>query len=356
MKRPIDILRRLPKFSGFLVKKPRFALHAANTMTRMRFGQKLITAVEYAVTYNCQAHCEKCSAKKMHDPSRQRLTDEQIKQVADDVYRLGAYEINLTGGEPLLEKRLEDIITYFHPSSSFIGINTNGALLDRPRILSLKEAGADLFKISIDSPVAAEHDASRGIDGLYEHIFEMLRVIDEISGVRGHLCMVTTREQIEAGKVSQAVELAKQYNASFGFVFPSVAGGWSRQHEVLIEAHHREQLAQWANDPAVFLQGNLGKGDFLCPCGTSEIYVTCYGDVIPCPFIQIAFGNVGEEPFPKIYHRMINWKEFKKDSHMCRGAEDMDFIKRYSDPLHDREHLPVRYGNHPNIAADDLPE
>ena len=350
MKKPIDILKRLPNFSGYLTKKPLFALRAMNNMIRTYFrGQSLITAIEYAVIYDCQASCEKCSSANMTDHSRPRLTTDEVRQLGNDCHKLGAYEVNFTGGEPLLENELEHIISYFHPESNFIGINTNGFLLDRSRIMSLREAGTDLFKISLDSPLPEEHDRMRGIPGLYKHIFETLRIIDEISGVRAHLCMTTTREQIESGKVASAIELAKKYNATIGLLFPSPIGGWSKKHEVLIEDYHRDILDRLSSDPSVFLHGNLGKSNFRCPCGTTEIYITCYGDIIPCPFIQISFGNIKEEPFESIYTRMSKWSELNKKSPLCHDSEEHNFINRYTKPLHSFTHLPLPYNQHPNI-------
>lgn len=349
MKKPADIIRRLPRFGGYLAKKPGFARHALHHLWRERIrGEKLVSAIEYGVTYKCQAKCEKCSALKMDDPSRPKLTDTELRKLGDDCFRWGCYEANFTGGEPLIDKRLEDTISFFHPGETFIGINTNGALLDRRRILTLRAAGADLFKISLDSPVAAEHDASRGIPGLFDHVFDVLRIIKETPAVRGHVCMVTTREAVENGGVVQALELAKKYDATFGMVFPSVTGGWSRQHEVLLDDAHRDRLRAIADDPNVFLQGNVGKGKFRCPCGTSEIYITCYGDIVPCPFIQIAFGNVREEGFDAIYRRMAGWDMLAQRDHMCHGSQDKEFIEKYNDPLADREVLPIRYDQHPS--------
>ena len=129
-------------------------------------------------------------------------------------------------------------------------------------------------------------------------------------------------------------------------VLPAAIGGWSRKHEVLLEPHHRESLETRGKDPAVFLQGNVGKGKFVCPCGVSEVYLTCYGDIIPCPFIQISFGNVREEPFEAIYRRMASWKK-TEDKPMCSSAEDPQFRSRYVDPLTACQVTPVRYEEHP---------
>ncbi len=352
MKSPFDIVRRIPKFAGFLVKKPRLPAKVIDHYARSRLtGRPMIRAIEYAVTYDCQATCDKCSAIGMQDRGRSRLDLEELRRLGDACFRLGNYEANMTGGEPLLEDNLEAIVRCFHPEQTFIGVNTNGELLDRARLMSLRDAGVDLIKISLDSPDAAEHDASRGLPGLYEHIFEVLAVIREIRGLRGHLCTVTTREAIEEGKVRQVLDLANRNDATLGLVLPAAIGGWGRKHEVLLEDHHRQALQSLGDDPSVFLQGNVGKKKFVCPCGTSEIYITCYGDIIPCPFIQIAFGNVREDPFEEIYSRMANWKK-TEDKPMCSSAEDPHFRSRYVDPLSACDIKPVRYEEHPEFEGE----
>ena len=354
MKSPFEILYRLPRFAGFLVKKPAFPVNVARHHARLARGQgPLIRAIEYAVTYDCQASCAKCSAMNMRDAGRPLLTNQQLRRLGDDCHSLGAYEVNLTGGEPLMAEDLEEIVDYFNPRSTFIGINTNGKLLTRKRIISLRDAGVDLFKISLDSPVAAEHDASRGIQGLYDHIMDMLRVIGEIRGVRGHLCMVSTREAIESGKVQQVLDIAKDNNATLGIVLPAAIGGWTRKHEVLLESQHRRLLDRFSTDPSVFLQGNVGQREFICPCGTTEIYINCYGDVIPCPFIQIAFGNVRDEDFSSIYHRMASWKKGANKQPVCSSAEDPEFFEEYIEPMAGSVDSPVHYEDHPVWKKDE---
>ena len=353
MKRPSDILLRIPRFAYFLVKKPGFARKVASHHARATLGgAPLIRAIEYGVTYHCQAKCDKCSAAKMLDTTRPKLTRDQVRRLADDCHRLGTYEVNFTGGEPLLSDDLERLIPLFHPSTTFVGINTNGALLDRSRIRSLRDAGADLLKISLDSPVDCEHDASRRIDGLYDHVIDVLKMTREIRGIRAHICIVATPEVVQSGKVERTLDIVKQHDATLGIVFPAATGGWSRRHEVLLDSAARQDLAGIARDRAVFLQGNLGDGEFLCPCGTREIYISCYGDVIPCPFIQIAFGNVTEERFDTIYRRMAAWKNCERQD-VCSSAEDPAFLERYVDTIADRPRNPVDFRDHPAWKGED---
>ena len=116
MKSPFHIVRRIPRFAQFLIKKPKLGPkvvlhHAAERIAR----RPLIRAIEYAVTYDCQATCAKCSAVRLGDKNRPRLTDDQLHALGDACHRLGTYEVNFTGGEPLLDPNLEAMIRHFHP-------------------------------------------------------------------------------------------------------------------------------------------------------------------------------------------------------------------------------------------------
>lgn len=354
MKDPVDILWRLPRFAGFLRKKPRLALQAARYQVRRREGgPTAVRAVEYAVTYECQARCAKCSATRLAAGSGPPLSEEGERLFGEACHALGVYEVNFTGGEPLLRPDLEEVAARFHPESTFLGINTNGERLDRRRVLSLREAGIDLVKISLDSPVPEDHDRSRGLPGLFDHIIDILKFITKIRGIRGHICMVTTREAIAAGQVHRMLALAHSLDATLGLVLPAAIGGWSRRHEVLLTASHRRSLDALSSDPAVFVQGNIGQRGFVCPCGTEEIYITRAGEVIPCPFIQISFGSLRDEPLERIVSRMARWKRGAGDGRVCSSTEDPAFRARYLEPLHDQPNAPLCYRDHPAFKGSD---
>ncbi|MCZ7583585.1 MAG: radical SAM protein [Deltaproteobacteria bacterium] len=259
-------------------------------------GRALLTAIEYAVVLDCDAKCPKCSAGKMMTCLDERLTHEQIRALADDTIRLGAYEVNFTGGEPTLDDRLEDIVSYFHPDETFLGLNTHGGHLTPERIRRLADAGLDLFKISLDAPTAEEHDRSRGLPGLFRLVMDALDVIGETSGVRAHLCVTARKELIDSGDLARCVDLAKSKNATVGLILPSAISRWQNHHEVLLEEKQRRALDAAAKDPDIFLQANVG-GPFECPCGVTEIYVSCYGDVLACPLHSDFVGEYSRGTF-----------------------------------------------------------
>src|ERR671921_2108257 len=80
---------------------------------------------------------------------------------------LGINKIRLTGGEPLLRPKLEDLIASLKMIRAIksISMTTNGLLL-ADKAKQLKEAGLESVNISLDSFRAARFEALTGMNGL----------------------------------------------------------------------------------------------------------------------------------------------------------------------------------------------
>ncbi|MBT8067197.1 MAG: GTP 3',8-cyclase MoaA [Gammaproteobacteria bacterium] len=83
---------------------------------------------------------------------QQRLNYEEILRVASVAVGLGASKIRLTGGEPLLDKKITTLISGLAklPGVEDLALTTNGMLLS-PVAGKLKEAGLQRVTISLDS-------------------------------------------------------------------------------------------------------------------------------------------------------------------------------------------------------------
>ncbi|MCP5090426.1 MAG: GTP 3',8-cyclase MoaA [Gammaproteobacteria bacterium] len=83
---------------------------------------------------------------------QQRLTYDEILRVARVAAGLGVSKIRLTGGEPLLDKNVADLVAQLAeiPGIDDLALTTNGMLLDR-MAARLVEAGLHRVTISLDS-------------------------------------------------------------------------------------------------------------------------------------------------------------------------------------------------------------
>jgi MoaA/NifB/PqqE/SkfB family radical SAM enzyme len=104
--------------------------------------------VRYEVTDKCNATCIMCPRDK-HDREHGIMAQDLYEKSVDEVVELGAQKIVLTGfGEPTLDKKLEQKISYAKSKGLFTYIITNGSTLSSRRAVSLIEAGLDEMRVS----------------------------------------------------------------------------------------------------------------------------------------------------------------------------------------------------------------
>jgi MoaA/NifB/PqqE/SkfB family radical SAM enzyme len=96
----------------------------------------------------CNLACAYCN--EYDDFSAPVDTAVMLRRI-DDLARLGATLIMISGGEPLLHPDLDQIIARIRHHGRIAGMITNGYLLTADRIRKLNEAGLDHLQISIDN-------------------------------------------------------------------------------------------------------------------------------------------------------------------------------------------------------------
>lgn len=62
----------------------------------------------------------------------------------------------------------------------------------------------------------------------------------------------------------------------------------------------------------------LGKKMFGCFAGQRWIHVTNDGNVLPCPYTPIVFGNIDNNELSEIWNKMTTSKIYKKEFYECR--------------------------------------
>jgi MoaA/NifB/PqqE/SkfB family radical SAM enzyme len=124
-----------------------------------------------------------------------------------------------------------------------------------------------------------------------------------------------------------------------------VSGGWRGNTEVLIDEGDAEHLKGLRKEYDLLRRDVWStpgtKGG--CPASTRSVYIIPSGDVLPCLFIHVSFGNALKEPLRVILERMSKVRELQEASPLCLAGEDRDFISRYLSKTYDKELLPLDY-------------
>ncbi len=112
-----------------------------------------------SVTDRCNFRCTYCMPKKVFNSDYQflvrddLLTFEEITRLAELFVKQGVRKLRLTGGEPLLRKNLDVLITELNSISEIedIALTTNASLLTLGRAKQLREAGLHRITVSLDA-------------------------------------------------------------------------------------------------------------------------------------------------------------------------------------------------------------
>ena len=112
-----------------------------------------INYLRVSVTDRCDFRCQYC----MHEditffPKSEMLSLEELSRLANIFIELGVRKIRLTGGEPLIRKNIDSLISQLGSNKNLdeLTITTNGSQLHK-RITAIKTAGVKRINVSVDS-------------------------------------------------------------------------------------------------------------------------------------------------------------------------------------------------------------
>lgn len=333
----------------FLTRKLRMML------SKMAFP---VTA-NLAITHKCQCQCIHCSADPFIDPSREELTVEEIKTVIDGSLDLGASLIILVGGEPLLRKELFELIEYVDKSKAIAMIFTNGLLLTDENVKKLAKAGLASLNISIDSSEAELHNEFRVVPQCYEKAFEGAIRCRE-AGILTGISTYATSEGIKNGNVEKLLKIAQTEGFSEVTIFDCIPSGrFLKDTSKILTPDDRKQLIALSKkyhdmdqpmgiSAMALINSPKGVG---CYGAQSQFYMTAYGDINPCDFNPINFGNVRDMPIQTIWKKMVSHSDFSKRYPTCR-MQSKAYRKKYIDPIPSDMHLPIPIEMYDNISKE----
>jgi len=284
-------------------------------LTRRRIPDQFSIAIIRA----CPNNCLHCSA-----PSRKGeiLSSNVIKRAVDESLDMGSYMITFDGGEPMLRKDLPELVAHVDEraiSATF----TSGHGLTEERAQALKEAGLYAVRVSIDSSNPEEHDHFRGRKGAFEDaLFGIKNALK--AGLLVDLFMVASPLNID--RLEDAYSLASELGVHELSLYEIVAvGRWaSHMDEVLskgdvkrLVSFHRKKNSSPEGPRVSAFPYLLGPDMFGCFAGRRWIHVDVSGNVLPCAYMPISFGNVQETSLKDIWKNMGREKWTKGKPQAC---------------------------------------
>jgi radical SAM protein with 4Fe4S-binding SPASM domain len=127
--------------------------------------------IELQITDKCNLRCRHCY---LGDTAGHELSVEQVRYVLSEFEKMQGLRVLISGGEPLLHSRFGEINEMLPDFFLRKVLFTNGVLLNRERIKSLK---VDEIQVSVDG-LAPSHDRIRGAGMFYRTIDAVRTALD----------------------------------------------------------------------------------------------------------------------------------------------------------------------------------
>jgi len=301
-----------------------------------------------AVTHKCQCRCRHCSAEPFVDAGREELATDEINTVVDGALDLGASLVIFTGGEPTLHPELPELIDHVDKDKAMVMIFTNGQLLTQKYVEELAKAGLSTMNVSIDHPDPEKHNAYRRVPGLWERAMEGgQRALD--AGILVGLSTYATHETIADGSIERLINIALERGFKEITIFDCIPSGrFLKDTSLILTDEERKKI--------IALYDKYHEGDYpigvvaMCKVNSPEgagcfgayaqFYMTAYGDINPCDFNPISFGNVREMPIQVIWNKMLSHPHFGVHHKTCR-MQTPSYRKKYIDPIPVGAKLPI---------------
>ena len=110
------------------------------------------------LTYRCPLHCVYCYNPTDLSSNAHELSTGDWVRVLRQARALGAVQLGLSGGEPLVREDLERIVAEAHELGFYINLITSGVGLTEARMGALKQAGLDHIQLSFQDSTRELND------------------------------------------------------------------------------------------------------------------------------------------------------------------------------------------------------
>jgi pyrroloquinoline quinone biosynthesis protein E len=290
------------------------------------------------LTYRCPLRCSYCSNPVDWAKRKNELDTDGWKRVFREAEDLGVVGLNLTGGEPILRKDLEELIAEARKLDLYTNLITSGIPLSRERLAKFRTAGLDNVQVSVQDVSAKESDRIAGLKS-FEKKLEVCSWVKEL-GMPLTLNVVLHRDNL--AHVGEIVALAERLKADRLELANTQYLGWALvNRRALLPT--REQLEAARKVAAAAKKRLLGKMEvlFVTPdyytdypksCmdgwGRRFIVVSPEGLVLPCHAAHtlpgLKFDNVRERSLAAIWAESTGFNAFRGEAWMpepCRSCD-----------------------------------
>jgi pyrroloquinoline quinone biosynthesis protein E len=290
------------------------------------------------LTYRCPLRCVYCSNPVDFHRSRTELSTDEWRRVFSQAAELGAMQLHLSGGEPVLRDDLVALIEHARANDLYINLITGGTLLDEDKLRQFRDAGLDHIQLSIQG---AARESAEMIAGVRSHR-KKLDVARLIRKVGFPLTLNVVIHRLNISEVPELITLALELGADRLELANTQFYAWAAENRRALmptredydraEEIARAAIAKYRGTLEIaFVQNDYLSGEPK-PCmggwGRSYMCINPTGAVMPCHAASVIpgldFESIRDNSLEKIWRDSPAMNAFRGDDWMmepCRSCE-----------------------------------
>jgi MoaA/NifB/PqqE/SkfB family radical SAM enzyme len=291
--------------------------------------------VIWEITGLCNLRCEHCLSNA-GEPLSNELSTQEAMRLIDYLESMKVFNINLSGGEPLMRPDIFELIDYASQKRFSIDLLTNGALITEEVLNRLEDSNIFNVQVSIDG-IGETHDRFRGRDGTYQRAIDAIKLLKN-ANYNVSISSTVTKQNIS--EIPRIIDMAIDLGISSfktTLFMPAGRGKGNMDKLVLtrqdvkdftcmmiekkkevgkkiIIASETEYpwLVEGLDKKSLELMKLDDSSKIGCTAGSSSLYINPDGKIAPCPFLRhLTAGDLRENNIREIWDNSPTFDIFR---------------------------------------------
>lgn len=164
-----------------------FTLQTKKAMLKAILTRNSPFYIQFYISKFCHLSCKMCNIVEANSEF-QPFDHEQIVNIADNLVKIGAGVVLLTGGEPFMRPDIDEIVRIFISKKLNVRLQTAGLYSKRDRIAKCAEYGARDINVSLDSLDADLSDYINNVEGSFNNAVKTISFISKTFPNKDSIC------------------------------------------------------------------------------------------------------------------------------------------------------------------------
>ena len=314
-------------------------------MTLFQHKKVSLQYILFEVTQQCNLSCLYCYNHWKRDGNNNILKssyEQSIKTLRKLFKTASVKHVTFTGGEPLLTKRIQELVLFCRMKGSTVSVITNGNTGSQEDFSHLINIGVQVFELPLHSPTPAGHDHMTGKEGSWQNSLNTMHFLTQKEGTVVPVIVVT---KINYNKVGETLMFLQSNGFSRIMLnWYNIGGPGLRFPEIIVPTSEELNEAFFQANEMVKKLGLVISSNVCTPhcvvdplkyrhitftnCSTNlmqrPLTLTATGDMRFCNHSPTVLGNIFKTSVNQILDEGSDFEIMNNTPEFCAGCSRYD--------------------------------